>query len=77
MRKIADLPEARRCRHPNHNPPGMFQPRESGVYEHVCPGCGAKQIRIFRSAECGGKGGSNYRLTHPLRRSSRFSSLRT
>lgn len=37
-RKIADLPEVKRCHHPEHYPPTMmvFQP---GVYEHECPGC--------------------------------------
>ena len=41
-RKIVDaLP--RPCQCPEHNPPGMmvFGP---GMYEHVCPTCGQKQV---------------------------------
>jgi hypothetical protein len=40
-RKIADLPTF--CQHFAHNPPGMMV-YEPGVYEHVCPNCGARQI---------------------------------
>jgi len=39
-RKIADLPKT--CNHPKHCPP-MHQVFSNGVYEHVCPGCGAVQ----------------------------------
>ena len=38
--KIVDLP--RTCNHPGHNPP-MHQVFQDGVYEHICPGCGAVQ----------------------------------
>lgn len=31
------------CRHPEHSPPSM-QVFEPGIYEHTCPGCGAKTI---------------------------------
>ena len=45
-RKIADLPEDKTCRHPEHEPPKhMVFP--SGVYEHECPACGHK--RVFTS----------------------------
>lgn len=40
-RKIADLVEP--CTSPEHNPPTM-RLYENGVYEHICPRCGAKQI---------------------------------
>jgi len=39
-RKIADLPEEKICRHPEHNPPNHMA-YEPGIYEHTCPGCGA------------------------------------
>ncbi len=39
-RKIADLKPI--CRHPEHDPAKM-KAWEPGVYEHVCPGCGAIQ----------------------------------
>jgi len=42
-RKIADLPRV--CRHPEHNPPNMMV-YENGVWEHVCPACGAKQTFV-------------------------------
>lgn len=38
-RKIADLPEDKVCRNPEHNPPGMIV-YEPGIYKHTCPGCG-------------------------------------
>ena len=28
------------CRHPDHEPAKMLV-RQSGLYEHTCPGCGA------------------------------------
>ena len=40
-RKIADILNP--CTHPEHNPPSM-RVYESGIYEHVCPGCGARQV---------------------------------
>lgn len=39
-RKIGSLPNV--CSHPGHNPPA-FMVFENGVYEHVCPACGAVQ----------------------------------
>lgn len=41
-RKIGDLPKYHKCRHPEHNPPGMIV-LPDGLYEHVCPGCGHAQ----------------------------------
>ncbi len=41
-RKIAD-PPPQPCQDPEHNPAGMIV-REPGMYEHVCPQCGNKQI---------------------------------
>ena len=38
-KKIAELPVP--CRHPEHNPP-MHRLFEPGLWEHTCPGCGAK-----------------------------------
>lgn len=55
MRKISDArdnkgwvglpgwPEAKICRHPEHDPPGHIV-LEPGTYEHTCPGCGRVQI---------------------------------
>lgn len=43
LRKIADLPLPHRCQHPEHDPPKMIV-LKPGVYEHICPGCGAKKI---------------------------------
>jgi hypothetical protein len=42
IRKIADLPLASPCRHPEHNPPALMT-YENGVYEHECPWCHHKQ----------------------------------
>lgn len=41
-RKIAELPPPP-CQHSEHNPPAMMV-YEPGVWEHVCPGCGARQV---------------------------------
>lgn len=48
-RKIADIPEA--CRHPEHNPPS-HQVFEPGVYEHVCPACGARTVFRVNRITC-------------------------
>ena len=40
-KKIADLPRV--CRHPEHNPPNMMV-YQDGVWEHVCPACGARKV---------------------------------
>ncbi len=40
--KIAG-PPSRPCQDPEHNPAGMVV-REPGMYEHICPTCGNKQI---------------------------------
>lgn len=45
MRKIRDFREPLHCQHPEHNPPSMIV-LEPGIYEHVCPGCGRKQMVI-------------------------------
>ncbi len=42
-RKIADA--LRPCAHPQHDPP-QHMVYEAGVYEHVCPNCGA--ARVFK-----------------------------
>ena len=44
-RKIADLPQEKICRNKEHNPP-MHMVYEPGIYEHVCPACGERQIFI-------------------------------
>ena len=31
------------CVHPEHNPPSL-QVFEPGLYEHICPACGARQM---------------------------------
>ena len=41
-RKIGE-PPPRPCQDPQHNPAGMVV-REPGMYEHICPRCGQKQI---------------------------------
>lgn len=43
LRKIADAPPIP-CQHPEHKFPGMIV-LEPGIYEHICPQCGARQIR--------------------------------
>lgn len=40
-RKLAELPRAKRCRHPDHLPASMVV-RPPGLYEHVCPACGRR-----------------------------------
>lgn len=40
-RKIADLPRV--CVSPQHDPPSMMV-YEPGVWEHVCPSCGNRQV---------------------------------
>lgn len=50
LRKIADI--APPCRHPEHNPPGniVLQP---GVYQHICPGCGASNtFKVYTGTMC-------------------------
>lgn len=44
IRKIADFPREKICRHPEHKPPSMIV-LDPGVYEHTCPGC--SEIIIF------------------------------
>lgn len=39
MKKVADWPKPKRCRHPEHKPPTMVV-LEPGFYEHTCPACG-------------------------------------
>jgi len=46
-KKIADLPPDETCMNPEHNPPAHMVYRD-GVYEHVCPGCGRKQVFAVR-----------------------------
>lgn len=41
---------ARRCRHPEHEAPGMVS-LPPGAYEHECPGCGHKSHVVVRSPE--------------------------
>lgn len=43
LRKIAELAWNQICIHPEHNPPSHIV-LSPGVYEHECPGCGAKTI---------------------------------
>ena len=43
-RKIADPPPDP-CMHPEHNFPGMLVLEPGAVYEHICPQCGARQLR--------------------------------
>lgn len=41
-----DLPDHKRCRHPEHQPPShMVIPPGKG-YRHVCPGCGKVTVII-------------------------------
>lgn len=48
LRKIRDLPKAWTypCHHPEHNPPTMIV-LQPGVYEHICPRCGASQTFVI------------------------------
>lgn len=40
------------CYHPEHNPPSMIV-LTPGVYEHVCPGCGARvEFRVEYGPTC-------------------------
>ena len=41
LRKVQGYDEKLPCRHPDHNPPIMIL-LDPGVYENVCPACGAK-----------------------------------
>ncbi len=53
IRKIADLPEDDRCRHPSHDPPSMIV-LPPGIYEHTCPGCGkTREIVVRKFGELG------------------------
>lgn len=45
-RKIAELP-AHSCSNPEHNPPGHMV-YSDGIWEHVCPGCGKRQVFVVR-----------------------------
>jgi hypothetical protein len=49
-RKIANLPKI--CSHYAHNPPNMMV-YEDGIYEHVCPGCGAVSVFTVRNPTMG------------------------
>ena len=44
-RKIADFPEEKICRCPEHDPATMIV-RSPGIYEHTCPSCGVTQTFI-------------------------------
>ena len=45
-KKIGEIEKP--CFHPEHNPPSMMV-YEPGVYEHVCPACGRRQVfRVTR-----------------------------
>lgn len=48
-RKIKSFPPP--CFHPEHRPAGMLV-REPGVYEHTCPGCGAKTVFTVPLVTC-------------------------
>lgn len=43
IKKIADVTVPEICLDPDHNAPSMIV-LPPGVYEHVCPGCGRKQV---------------------------------
>ena len=61
-RKIRDLdgepgwPGGTPCKNPNHNPP-MHQVFSPGVYEHICPGCGARKEFTVRRPVWNADGG--------------------
>lgn len=46
MIKIADLPTALGCAHPEHVPP-MHIVLDPGVYAHTCPSCGSVQTIVI------------------------------
>ena len=49
LTKIADVPKP--CANVNHNPPnGLYLP--PGVYQHVCPACGATVTITVTGASC-------------------------
>lgn len=33
-----------KCRHPEHEPPGLICIPQGQQYRHICPGCGATRI---------------------------------
>ncbi len=35
-----DLPQAVKCKHPEHNPPSHIHIPQGKGYRHVCPACG-------------------------------------
>ena len=43
LRKIKKPTKEETCLHPEHNPP-MHIVLEPGTYEHICPGCGKKEV---------------------------------
>jgi hypothetical protein len=43
IKKIGDINRNQFCSHPEHNFPNMIV-LPDGIYEHICPGCGAKQV---------------------------------
>lgn len=51
-RKISDLPDAKTCQDKEHNPP-MHVCLPDGVYEHVCPSCGKRQVFTIRKPTMG------------------------
>lgn len=60
-RKIADLPK--RCRHPEHDPPGHIV-LEDGIYEHECPACGATQTFDVSRPTMAVTGSSKFHIRH-------------
>jgi hypothetical protein len=57
LRKIADIPEP--CRNPQHDPPSMIC-LSPGVYEHTCPGCGARVLFTVPWVSCHVQPMANY-----------------
>lgn len=60
-KKIADLPRV--CRHPEHNPPNMMVYID-GVWEHVCPACGVRQMFTVSKPTFGTGGRSAEQCNH-------------
>lgn len=57
-RKIGETPRA--CSDPEHNPPSHMY-YEDGVWEHVCPSCGARRVFTVMRPTCGG---GNYTMPY-------------
>ena len=47
-KKLRDLSRNEVCFNPGHNPP-QHMVYSDGVWEHVCPGCGHRQVFTIRS----------------------------